>query len=256
MKDFTLKAYRNYLEALQHNGFCFVRFDQFFTSSELPSRMCIVRHDVDRKPKNALRMAVLESEIGIVSSYYFRMKKSSYNLPVMKEIFMLNHEIGYHYETLSDTGGNKERAFELFIENLNLFRKNFPIKTISMHGKPFSPYDNRALWIDERYGKLKKELNILGELYLDIDYSDIAYINDTGRNWTSSKSNRRDKVNSGIKTEFANSNDLLSYLREKPHSKIIFQIHPERWNDKIIDWAVQFSKDHIINLMKHVLAKS
>ena len=36
----------------------------------------ILRHDVDRYPNNTLKMAKLEANLGIKSSYYFRIIKS------------------------------------------------------------------------------------------------------------------------------------------------------------------------------------
>jgi hypothetical protein len=36
------------------------------------NKLVVLRHDIDRKPKNALRMAELEYELGIQSTYYFR----------------------------------------------------------------------------------------------------------------------------------------------------------------------------------------
>ena len=96
----------------------------------------------------------------------------------------------------------------------------------------------------ERLDKMKDE---------DIDYSDIAYINDTGRNWTSGKSNIRDRVNSKIITEFTLGAELLEYFKNKPNSKICFQIHPERWANNAIGWAITLSFDTIVNFIKMIL---
>jgi hypothetical protein len=99
---------------------------------------------------------------------------------------------------------------------------------------------------------LKTKFKVLGEVYLDIDYTNIAYINDTGRNWTNGKSNIRDKVSSQINADFKSSDDLISYLEKKPHNKICFQIHPERWDNKYIPWFLQLGKDSAINSLKYV----
>jgi hypothetical protein len=34
-------------------------------------QFCLVRHDVDRKPLNALKMAEIENKLGVKSTYYF-----------------------------------------------------------------------------------------------------------------------------------------------------------------------------------------
>lgn len=256
MKDFTLKQYKTYLISLNDNIGNFLRFDEYIASIDKPEKFCLIRHDVDRKPKAALKMAKLEQEMGIVSTYYFRAKSQTFKPKILKEISDMGHEIGYHYESLSDTNGDIKKAVGDFKKHLHEFRSIVPISTCSMHGRPLKPYDNRDIWkIKENHQYLKNELGMIGEVYLDIDYSDIAYINDTGRNWTSGKSNRRDKVNSNIVADFNSAKDLLTYLSNNPHPKICFQIHPERWTDNLIEWQLQKMKDLGINQVKTLISK-
>jgi len=255
MKDFTLKAYQSYLEILISNNYNFLCFQDYIKNTTLKSsNICLIRHDVDRKAINALNMAKLESSIGVISSYYFRTKRSSFNTNVIKQIALLGHEIGYHYECLSDTNGDMEKALKLFEIELNKFREIVPVNTISMHGRPFSKFDNRDIWRDSKnHDYLKSKLNILGELYIDIDYSNIAYINDTGRNWTSNKNNVRDKVNSNVDTNFSNTKEMQLFLKMSEANKIVFQIHPERWTDSNMEYITQHIKDNSINLIKKLL---
>ncbi len=251
MKDFTLVAYKQYLEAIKFLYPTILRFDEYFLTDIKPSAFCLIRHDVDRKPKNALRMAKLESDMEIKATYYFRAKSHVFKSEIIKEIALLGHEVGYHYESLSDANGNMKQALHDFENNLNKLREVVSVKTISMHGSPLKPHDNRDLWRnEENHQLLITKYNLLGEVYLDIDYSDVAYITDTGRNWSSTKSNRRDKVNSAIKADFDNGLDLLAYLKNSPHPKMIFQIHPERWTDNQIAYFLQWCQDGIINLAK------
>ena len=153
-------------------------------------------------------------------------------------------------QTISDYA----REHKMSYEGVKKFRKIAKIKTCSMHGRPFKKHDNRDLWrVNKNHDYLINELKMVGEVYLDIDYSDIAYINDTGRNWTSQESNIRDKVSSKIPADFRSSAELISYFKKTPHKKIVFQIHPERWSDNFIIWHVQNLKDGIINLIKKLI---
>jgi hypothetical protein len=256
MKDFTLDTYKKYLLAIQKNTSCFLRFDEYLLLDKKPQSFCLIRHDVDRMPGNALKMAELEYAMGIRASYYFRAKKKSFNSFVMKRIAAMNHEVGYHYESLSDMEGDIAMALKDFERNLEKFRKIAPIKTCAMHGRPLKPYDNRDIWrIPENHRFLKTQLQILGEVYLDIDYTDIAYINDTGRNWTSGKSNIRDNVDSKVSADFDSHYKLYHYLQYSPHQRLCFQIHPERWTDSCFKWYVQLFQDYMINLLKVVIGK-
>jgi hypothetical protein len=248
--DFTLKAYKEYIVTLIEQGYVFQTFAEYLQHPVTPP-FCLLRHDVDRKPQNALRMAVIENNLGVKSTYYFRNKPCSWNEAIIKSISDLGHEIGYHYECLCDTNGNFSMAYDMFENGLDKLRMLAPVKTISMHGRPLSPYDSRDMWLNEELRKQKfSALDLAAEVYLDIDYSDIAYINDTGRNWMSSSSNIRDKVASTIKTDFRSRIDLLNAIKSGQHKKIVFQIHPERWTDDPFEWSGQLLKDSITNLAK------
>lgn len=253
MRDFTLEAYKTYLQAIKASYKNILRFDEFLVAESKPDRYCLFRHDVDRNPRRALQMAILENESGIQATYYFRAKRHVFKPDIIQRIEKLGHEIGYHYESLSDARGNMTLALEQFESNLSKFQKITRIQTISMHGQPFSPYDNRDIWRDqENHRLLKEKYDILGEVYLDIDYRDIAYINDTGRNWSSTKSNKRDKVNSRVSSDFINGKALYRYLNTDPHPRLVFQIHPERWADSLTGFLAQWLKDHLINLLKAI----
>ncbi len=254
MRDFTHTAYKQYLEAIKDNIGTFQRFDEYMVASKKPESFCLLRHDVDRKPHLALKMAKLEHRMGVKATYYFRIKRCSFIPDIIREIADMGHEVGYHYESLSDTNGDINLAIKDFEKNLTTLRKIATVKTCAMHGQPLKPYDNRDIWrIKENHEYLQNKLGLLGEVYLDIDYTDIAYINDTGRNWTSGKSNVRDKVYSNVKADFSSGEELLSYLSNSPHQKICFQIHPERWNNSTFGWSIQLMRDTATNSAKRVL---
>ena len=252
--DFTLERYEEYLKLLKRQQYDFVLFNEYLAAIEKPNKFCLIRHDVDRFPKRALRMAKLESNLNIQATYYFRTKSFVLRKKIVKAISSYGHEIGYHYESLSDSKGDVNKGIKNFKKNLDLLREVVPIMTCSMHGRPFSSYDNRDLWIsDENHRKLVDDFKLLGEIYLDIDYKNIAYISDTGRNWTNSEGNRRDKVDSNILVDFDSSSELKKYLSKEPHDKLVFQIHPERWNKMGLHYAIQLIQDKVINIVKFIL---
>ena len=251
MRDFTFKTFKLYLTAIKKSYPQIIRFDEYFKLNPKPESFCLLRHDVDRKPLNALKMAKVENSMGVAATYCFRTKRHTFKPDIISEISKMGHEIAYHYESLSDAKGDMVKAVEDFEKNLAMLRKYVTVSTVSMHGSPLKSYDNRDIWrIAENHEKFIHTYKLLGELYLDIDYNDIAYINDTGRNWTAAKSNRRDRVNSKIETDFKNGKTLLNYLNNQPHPKLVFLCHPERWSDNLFEYVVQFSKDMLINLLK------
>lgn len=71
----------------------------------LPDRdFLVVRHDVDITPWSALRMAELEAEEGVRTTYYYRLHAPFYNLmdeaavASVREVAAMGHEVGLHYE--------------------------------------------------------------------------------------------------------------------------------------------------------------
>lgn len=98
--DFTLSAYKQLVLTLQSQGYSFQTFEEDLKNSK--EKVVILRHDVDRLPGNSLKTAVLENELGIKASYYFRIVKESYDDDIIRQIAGMGHEIGYHYENLSE----------------------------------------------------------------------------------------------------------------------------------------------------------
>jgi hypothetical protein len=256
-KDFTLQRYIQYLEAIKRNYTNIIRFDEYFLSDPMPGSFCMIRHDVDRKPFHALKMAMIEYEKGIRSTYFFRTKFHTFKPDIIKSIANLGHEIGYHYECLSDSHGDIDKALQDFSHNLQKINKIYPVKTITMHGRPLSRFNNSDMWekMAHRHSFLSN-LGILADVYLDIDYTDIAYINDTGRNWSSSLSNIRDKVTSRVSADFESGETLYNYLLSNPHPKLVVLTHPERWSWNSFDFFTQLCKDSIINIVKGFLKRS
>ena len=73
--DFSLIIYQQLLESLQKQNYQFLTVEEYFTHPVAISPNCpvaIMRHDVDRKPQNSLRMAKLEANLGVKVTYYFR----------------------------------------------------------------------------------------------------------------------------------------------------------------------------------------
>lgn len=97
MRDFTLNAYRHYLGAIKNSYLNILRFDDYFKLDPKPASFCLIRHDVDRRPHNALRMAKLEHSEGLRATYFFRTKRHTFVSDIISTIASLGHEIGYHY---------------------------------------------------------------------------------------------------------------------------------------------------------------
>jgi len=255
--DFTLKTYTQLLKALQSQGFSFQTFEQFIDRPQ--NKVVILRHDVDRLPKNSLQIAKIEAELEIKGSYYFRIVKESNQPEIIKQIAELGHEIGYHYEDLTTAKGDANKAFELFQKHLLYFKQFYPVRTICMHGSPMSKYDSRDIWKKYDY----KTLGIIGEPYFDIDFSKVLYLTDTGRRWDGDKVSVRDKPmekGEGRKGERRREEglkmrctiDIISFLSSTSilPSQIMFTLHPQRWTNNALLWTKELVMQNAKNIIK------
>lgn len=231
MLDFTLETYQLLLETLKGRGYSFQKFsDQpFYTKHD----HVILRHDVDRFPSRALAMARLEADLNVTSTYFFRIKPISFNAEIINSIHKMGHEIGYHYECLSDSHGDIDRAWSLFNDGLKKFDDLCDITSIAMHGRPFSSYDNKELWKYYDY----RELGVLLEAYLDIPWDRYTYLTDVGGKWNS-KHNLRDHApdNTHSYKNIASTFDLVSSL-DTTNDNLIISTHPERWPRSVPGWV-------------------
>jgi hypothetical protein len=277
--DFTLKTYQSLLKSLLEQNYAFQTFQEYLEKPK--SKTIILRHDVDKLPKNSLQFAQIQHKLGIKGSYYFRIVPQSFVPEIIEKIASLGHEIGYHYEDIDlavkssqfKVSSSKfqekdvvEKAIELFEKNLIELRKYFPVNTICMHGSPLSKYDNKLLWKYYNY----KDFGIIGEPYFDVDFSNVLYFTDTGRKWDGAKVSIRDKVanhKSQITPEnyrdhklptllFHSTNDIIKAATKKQlPNQIMFTFHPQRWTDKPLPWVKELLLQNTKNAAKYFLNK-
>jgi hypothetical protein len=257
MRDFTVQAYKKLLESLQCKDFLFQTFSEFLVSPK--PRSIVLRHDVDKLPGNSLIIAKHEQSMGIRGTYYFRALPCSWNEVIIKQIYAMGHEIGYHYESLTTCNGNFEKAFNDFQMNLEKFRLLVPVTSICMHGSPRSKWNNKDLWKKYDY----KTLDIIGETYLDTDFSKVLYLTDTGRRWDGFYVSVRDKIaelqEHWIKDGlvFHSTKDLIRAAETgKLPNKLMITLHPQRWNDNFVQWLSELISQRIKNVAKKLINKN
>jgi len=273
--DFTLRKYRQLLEALKGSGYSFLPLGQYTPSSD--ARIVYLRHDVDLRPDRSLATARLEHELGVRAIYYFRAVPQSWDEGIIREIASLGHEIGYHYESLTTTGGDMDATWEDFRSNLAKLRELSPVDSVCMHGSPRSPYDSKDIW---KHHQLS-ELDIKSEPYLTTDWSQVFYLTDTGRRWDGYKVSVRDKIpkwqdvwnEQGL--VFHTTDDIISAAglsrsrgegTEKVHDRmkrcmgvglpphLMITTHPQRWCNSLPAWLKELMIQNLKNIIKRVLA--
>jgi hypothetical protein len=247
--DFTLDKYAELCKALKSLS-CPITTVRSFLGSERPSNFSVIlRHDVDRGIDAALRMAELEADMDITATYYIRIRPGVFKPEALKRLHHLRHEVGYHYEVLAKTKGDKAQAIALFERELERFREIVPIETISMHGSPLSRWNNLDLWQAYRF-----ENYGLKDAILSTRTEEMFYFTDTGRCWDADRYNVRDRVTSLKPTlEIHTTDDLLNLLSAKSNVSIYINTHPNRWAVNRLDWIAGAIFDWTVNRTKFVI---
>jgi hypothetical protein len=253
-RDFTLDKYRELCRTLQKNGFTPLTVRDYLNgeSADSPThraKIVILRHDVDRKIMNALRMAKLEYEMGISSTYYFRYPYT-FKPDIIREIQGLGHEIGYHYEVLAKTKRDPKKAIYLFEQELCAMREVCEIKTICMHGTPLSRCDNRDLWKHYDY----RDFGIDGEAYISLQDAGLQYFTDTGRSWNGNNSLQDTMPGPRIALPLVKTTvDLVSWIDSAKNECLYLTVHPQRWAMSGVEWIEGYLTDFFINRGKNLL---
>jgi len=234
-KDYTQKKYACLIECLadRYPSYSILDYVLAQRSHSLPESYFIMRHDVDANNLNALAMAQIDARNGIRATYYFRVKPLHFRPSIIKRIAELGHEIGYHYEVLSDTKGDLKKARLLFDANLKKIRSLAPVRTVCMHGRSLSPHNNLDFW--KKYAL--EEFDLVAEPYLSIDYSNKYYFTDTSCCWDNRRYNLRDIVNSRGDMGISTTDDLIAFLRTSDPKRGAILTHSIFWVDNWVLWT-------------------
>lgn len=269
--DFTISTYQKLLKTLISQGYAFKTYESYARSKSIMTTdrdngkdytnleaFIILRHDIDDLPLNALNFAQIQSSLGIVGTYYFRMIPKTFIVNIIQEISALGHEIGYHYETMDTCRGDVDKAYDEFCRNLEILRDIAPVTTISMHGSPISKHDNREIWYKYDY----KKLGLTAEPYFDTNFNEVFYLTDTGRSWDGHNFNIRDKViksnpitnDTFLNLKYHSTNDIIRSLEQKSFpEQAMLNFHPQRWHKEPISWIKELIWQNLKNQGKRML---
>mgnify|MGYP003305982710 CR=1 FL=1 len=253
--DFTIIKYRELVSALKDAGYEFVTYAEY-AEGYRADKLVVMRHDVDRQVERARRLAEVESEMRVRASYYFREKFIDDDSDEIRYIESLGHEVGYHYEDLVMEKGDVDKAYAMFVRNIEKMRQVADVRTITMHGSPMSRFDSKDMWRVYDY----KKLGLIGEPQIDVDWSEMFYLTDTGRSWNGVS--RRDKVaefKSAWEAKgwvYEKTDDVIRALKEgRFPNRVMMTTHPQRWADGWGEWLKELVMQRVKNWVKMVLLK-
>lgn len=135
---FTITHYAEIVKLAKDMGFEFILHKDKY----LPDRKDIIwRHDVEFSPDIALKMAEIEHELSIKSTYFFQMHSEFYNTlerymsNILYRIKDLGHHIGLHYDSHYYNVNDEETLERTLKQDKAYFEQVFNLKldTFSFH---------------------------------------------------------------------------------------------------------------------------
>ncbi len=255
--SFRLEAYEQLLQTLgaapDRMLWTVTGFAKALRTGEEFDRAVVLRHDVDRRPARAVQMARLEAAWGVRASYYFRCDRHGrFPESAIRQIGLLGHEVGYHYECLSRCNGAREAALAQFRHHIEAFRRISPCTSVAMHGAPLSRHRNQDLLV----GKDLATYGLVADAVLTFDHLRLAYLTDTGGKWqASAASNMRDRVGRHAGQHPSPGDDAFaSWLSGFPHP-VYISTHPERWPRSRAGFVEAMLRDVLANQAKRALGR-
>ena len=207
MSIFTYDYYRKSLETAIKKEYKFLMCKENNLIKN-HNKVIVLRHDIDYSLENALKMALIESSLGLNATYFIRMHSKHYNpleyknYKIIKKIACLGHEIGFHQEPDFSNIFFENRQDEYVKNQIRCFADLFDVEVcgVSTH-EP-----NRTGF------QITKEnlqyFNLNYEAYCPKLMSDVKYISDSGSRWR--------------------EGDMLEWIN-KGESKLYVLTHPAWW---------------------------
>ncbi|HAQ70447.1 MAG TPA: hypothetical protein DCX14_16100 [Flavobacteriales bacterium] len=205
-EDFTHDAYRSLLQLTKDAGYEFISFRDCENKG---GPWVLWRHDLDFSPHRALKLARIEHEMGVKSTFFLLPHSRFYNLfekenfDIIREFENLGHDIALHFD-FAFYDVTDQRTFE---ENL-ISEKNFLERTFHRKIEAFS-FHNPNKWA-LNYG----QHNVAGMInaYSTFFVNNVAYASDSNGYWR---------------------NESIAQRLEESHHRVQILTHPVWWTEKL-----------------------
>jgi len=98
--QFTYEAYIQLLKTIEENGYSFCNYENYLRDEEC----VILRHDIDYSLEQAVKLARIEHEHGVSSTYFVLLSSDFYNpassssYRYLHEIIRMGHHVGLHFD--------------------------------------------------------------------------------------------------------------------------------------------------------------
>ena len=196
----------------------------------------IIKHDVESEAPRALEIAKIEHKYGLKATYYFQADIVISHPEIVKTIFALGHEVGYHYDVMDAQHGNLILAIDEFKFNLGIFEGvGCKVETVCPHGNPMMQRDgwtsNKDFFREKDVQNLFPEITDIIIMAKKMFGGELGYVTDAGYSW---KLVAAIDENDRVDSKDTELNELCPFLSSTECKPVIISSHPHRWQDSQI----------------------
>jgi hypothetical protein len=135
---FTIDHYKEIVQLARDLGFAFILHKDDYVAER---KDIIWRHDVEFSTDQALKMAKIEYNLGVKTTYFFQIHSENYNIfdkyhtNILQEIRSLGHHVGLHFDSHYWGIANEEELEKCILIDSDYFNRVFGISidTFSFH---------------------------------------------------------------------------------------------------------------------------
>ena len=184
MNRFSYVEYTNIINLIKSH----LSIKDFSDIGEYTKSFCVIRHDIEYSIDRALKMAELEYDLGISSTYTVQLRNNTYNalseknINAVKEIKKLGHYIGLHQ---NPPRMSKSELVDYILRDIETLEYcyNFEIDRFAFHRPNVNP--QLLSW----YVKIEDLINCNGELFFEYvegplpEDLNVTYLSDSNHQW-------------------------------------------------------------------------
>ena len=184
---FSYDEYKDIISLIQGN-LPIVSFNDVIDNNL--TKYCVIRHDIEYSVDRAYKMAQIEAEIGVKSTYCIQVRNNIYNaisnknIGLVKKIKALGHEIALHQDPPTGLGDYGLKEYLLRdIETLNKYY-NIPIRIFSYH-RPKQEYLQKYFTVGDKINTNGNKFfhYFKGDGIIKPEELDVTYLADSNHKW-------------------------------------------------------------------------
>ena len=181
--NFTYKAYSEMLKTAIDSGYEILCIRDLLKKSTIPSKVLLLRHDIDKNPHSMYPLAETELKLGVKSSIFVRVMGAEYNpfsYSVTTDLLELENndfEIGLHSNFLEFATNTNQNPISILAAETKVLSSIYKIKGIACH-RDVNYIINSLPYLQNNWESIKQATSLEYDAYDNSLFDKFIYVNE------------------------------------------------------------------------------